>query len=245
MPGCLLSSEIWRLDLPCARSLWGAVIPAAFVFLLCVIAIPVPTWLANLIRPIKHYFTPFLTLQEAEALDAAAASESKAALDEGGQGEPEAVGGKQVESGLLWKPLLLSWIALIETLVWLAIASFTVIQDQGDPVFVASSFVFALTWLFATVRPVVRPTPTPPFALFTLYLIHTVVELVSLASFAYNKQAYDIPLPPALTFAAHLLNLGALFILLAITLSMPLAIPGNRIDKAKIVSLVRCVVVVH
>jgi hypothetical protein len=132
-----------------------------------------------LVRPIKRHFTPSLTLQEAEALDVAAASESKAALGEGGQGEPEAVGGdsEQVESGLFWKPLLLSWIALIETVVWLGVASFTVIQDRGDSVFVVSSFVFALTWLFATVRPIasVRPTPTlrpPPFDLFTLYLIH-------------------------------------------------------------------------
>ncbi|KAI0257019.1 hypothetical protein BJV78DRAFT_1272168 [Lactifluus subvellereus] len=234
MSDCRLSSEIWRLDLPCARSFWGAVIPAAFVFLLCLIAIPVPTWLSNLIRPIKRHSTPFLTLQEAEALDVAAASESKAALGEGGQGEPEAVGGEQVESGLFWKPLLLSWIALIETLVWLGIASFTIIQDQRDPVYVASPFVFALTWLFATVRPIVRPTPTPPFDLFTLYLIHTVVELVSLASFAYNKHAHDTPLPLALTFVAHILNLAVLLILVTITLSMPLAIPSNRIDKAKI-----------
>jgi hypothetical protein len=236
MSGCRLSSEIWRLDLPCARSFWGAIIPAAFVFLLCVITIPVPTWLSILIRPLKVRLTPFLTLQEAEALDAAAASASKAAPGEGGQDEPEAVT-EQVEPGLFWKPLFLSWIALIETLIWLGIASYTIIQDQSNPVLIASPFVFALTWLFATVRPIVRPVPTPPYDLFTLYLLYTVVELVSLVAFAYNKHAYDIPLPPTLTLTAHILNLVALLILIAITLSMPLAIPSNRVDKAKIVSL--------
>jgi hypothetical protein len=85
----------------------------------------------------------------------------------------------KLNRGSFEKPLLLSWIARIETVVWLGIASFTVVQDQRDSVFVASPFVFALTWLFATVRPIVRPTPTPPLDLFTLYLIH---ELVSLAS---------------------------------------------------------------
>jgi hypothetical protein len=157
-------------------------------------------------------------------------------LGEGGQGEPG--DSEQVELGLFWKPFLLSWIALIETVVWPGIASFTAIQDQRDSVFVASPFVFALTWLFAIVCPIVQPTPTPPFDLFTLYLIHTVVELVSVASFTYNKHAHDTPLPLALTtFAAHILNLGVLLNLVTITLSMPLAIPSNRIDKAKIVSL--------
>ncbi|KAI0251247.1 hypothetical protein BJV78DRAFT_1212016 [Lactifluus subvellereus] len=88
---------------------------------------------------------------------------------------------------------------------------------QRDPVFVTSLFVFTLTRLFATIlsHPIVRPTPTPPFDLFMLYLIHTVVELVFLASFSYNKHTHDTgaPLPPALTFAAHMLNLGVLFIL--------------------------------
>jgi hypothetical protein len=140
--------------------------------------------LSNLIRVIKCHFTLSLSLQGAEALDVATISKSKATLREVGQGEPEAMGSdsEQVESRLFWKPLLLSWIALIETLICLGIASFTIIQDQR--VSVASPFVFALTWLFATVCLIVRPMPTPPFDLFTLYLIHTVVGLVSLASFA-------------------------------------------------------------
>jgi hypothetical protein len=236
MSACRLSTEIWHLDLDCARSFWGAIIPAAFVFLLCVIAIPIPTWLSNLIRPVTVQLTPFLTLQEAEALDAAASSAPKAALGEGGQVEPEAVA-EQFEPGLFWKPLMLSWIALVETLVWLGIASYAVILGQRDPILVASPFVFALTWLFATVRPVVRPTPTPPYDLFTLYTIYITVELVSLVAFAYNKHAHDIPLPSVLTLAAHILNLVALLITITITLSMPLAIPSNRVDKAEIVSL--------
>jgi hypothetical protein len=237
MSACRLSTEIWRLDLPCARSFWGALIPAAFVFLLYIIALPVPTRLSNLVRPINVQFAPFLTLQEAEALDAAAASPlTKVALGEGGGrgAEPEAAVDGQ---GLFWKPLLLSWIALVETLVWLAIASFTLIQDQADPVFVASPFVCALVWLFATVRPIVRLRPTPPYDLFTLYILYTVIELVSLLAFAYNKHVNDIPLPPSLTVAAHILNLAALFILITTSLSMPLAIPSDRVDKAKIVSL--------
>ena len=236
MSSCRFSSEIWNLDLTCARSFWGALIPAAFVFLLAIVAIPLPTWLSNLIRPIKGQLVPFLTLQEAEALDVAAIAESKAALGEAGQGEPETLA-EQVESGRFRKSLLLSWFALIETLVWLGVASFTIIQDERDPVYVSSPFILAFTWLFATVRPIVRPKLTPPYDLFTLYLINTVFELVSLGAFAYSYHAHGTPLPPSLTLAAHILNLCVLFILVIIVLSMPLAIPSHRIEKAKIVSL--------
>ncbi len=185
-------------------------------------------------RPIKEPLTPFLTLQEAEALDATAGAESKAALGEAGQGETDAVA-EHVESRHFWKTLLLSWFALIETLVWLGIASFTIIQDERDPVYVASSFVLALTWLFAAVRPIVRPKLTPPYDLFTLYLIYTAFELVSLGTFAYNHRAYGTPLPPSLTLIVHILNLCVLFILVAIVLSMPLSIPSHRVEKTKIV----------
>ncbi|KAN0111601.1 hypothetical protein V8E52_008339 [Russula decolorans] len=233
MSGCRLSSEIWHLDLACARSFWGALVPAAFVFLLSVVTIPLPTWLSNLMRPIKEPFTPFLTLQEAEALDTAAIAESKAALGEAGLGEADAVA-EHVESRHFWKSLFLSWFALIETLVWLGIASFTIIQDERDLVYVASPFVLALTWLFATVRSIVRPKFTPPYDLLTLYLIYTVFELVSLGAFAYNHRAYGTPLPPLLILTAHILNLCVVFILVAIVLSMPLAIPSRQVEKAKI-----------
>jgi hypothetical protein len=238
MSSRLISSETWHLDLDLSysRSFWGALVPAAFVFLLSVVVIPLPTWLCNLMRPIKEPFTPFLTLQEAEALDAAAIAESKAAFGEAGQGEADAVA-EHVESRHFWKSLLLSWFALIETLVWLGIASFTIMQDERDPVYLASPFVLALTWLFATVRSVVRPKLTPPYDLFTLYLIYTAFELVSLGAFAYNHHAYGTPLPPSLILTAHILNLCVLFILVAIVLSMPLSIPSRRVEKAKIVSM--------
>ena len=213
----------------------GAFIPAAFVFVLCVASIPIPTWLSNLVRPVRVLFVPFLTLQEAEALDVADAAESKAVLGEVVQGEPEAVI-EQVEPHHFWKPLFLSWIALIETLSWLGVASFNIIQDQRDPVYIASSFVFALIWLFATLRPILRPKPTPSYDLLVLYLIYFIAEVVSLGAFAYNKHAYGTPFPDALTLAAHTLNLGALLILIAIVFSMPLAIPSRRVDKEKIVS---------
>ena len=234
MSSCHFSTGIWQLDLACARTFWGTVIPAAFVFLLCVVTIPVPTWLSNLLRPIKGQFVPFLTLQEAEALDAAATAESKPAFGDARQDPDD----EQVEPGHFWKSLLLSWFALVETLVWFGVASFTLIQDEWDSVYVASSFVLALTWLFATVRPIVRPIPTPPYDLFTLYLIYTVFELVSLGTFAYNHHAHSTPFPPPLALAAHILNVCVLFIMIAIVLSMPLAIPSGKVDKAKIVS--RC-----
>ena len=236
MSSCHFSSEIWHLDLACARSFWGALVPATFVFLLSVVAIPLPTWLSSLIRPIKKPFIPFLTLQEAEALDAAAIAETKVASGEAGQGEADSAAEHVESSRHFWKSLILSWFALVETLVWLGIASFTIVQDERNPVYVASAFVLALTWLFATMRPIVRPKLTPPYDLFTLYLIYTAFEIVSLGAFAHNHHAYGTPLPSSLILTAHILNLCILFILVTIVLSMPISVPSPRVEKAKIVS---------
>ena len=235
MSCCHFSSEFWHLDSAYARSIWGIFIPAAFVFVFCVASIPIPTWLTDLIGPIRALFVPFLTLPEAEALDLADAAEYNAIFGEVTQSEPEAVN-EQVEPRHFWKTLFLSCIALIETLAWLGVASFNAIQDQQDPVHVVSSFVSALTWLFATLRPILRPKPTPSFDLLVLYLIHFVAEVVSIGEFVLNKQAYGTPLPNTLALTAHILHLGALLILIAIVFSMPLAIPSRRVDKEKIVS---------
>ncbi|KAI0275322.1 multidrug resistance-associated ABC transporter [Gloeopeniophorella convolvens] len=232
MSSCL-SGGVFHLDPGCARAFWGTFVPAAFVFFLCLTVIPIPAWFSKLTQPLKNQITPFLTLQEAEAIDTAAIAESKAALGEGQPNEPEAVV-EQVKPRHLWKPLVLSWIALVETLVWLGMGSFVFIQDHVDPLYAARPFGFALTWLFATIRPIVRPKPTPPYELLTLYGIHIIIEGVSLGAMIYYKQAYDIPFPPTLTLVAHTLNLGALLVLIIIVISMPLAIPSNRIDKKDI-----------
>ena len=235
MSGCHFSNEFWHLDSACTRSVWEFFIPAAFVFVLCVASIPIPTRLSNLICPVRALFVPFLTLQEAEALDLADAAESNAIFGEVTQSEPEALN-EQVDPRHFWKTLFLSCIALIETIAWLSVASHNAIQDQQDPVRVVSSFVSALTWLFATLRPILRPKPTPSFDLLVLYLIHFVAEVVSLGEFVFNKHAYGTPLPNTLALTAHILHLGALFILIAIVFSMPLAIPSRRVDKENIVS---------
>ena len=116
------------------------------------------------------------------------------------------------------------------------VASFNVIQDQSDPVYTASPFVFALIWLFATLQPIRRPKPTPSFGLLVLYFICFIVEVVSLGTFVYNKNAYSAPFPDTLTVASHILNLGTLLVMIAIVFRMPLAIPSRRVDKEKIVS---------
>ncbi|CCM06952.1 uncharacterized protein FIBRA_09266 [Fibroporia radiculosa] len=54
----------------CSRDFWAAVVPATFVVVLLVTAIPLPQPVRRVINAAKQPFTNFLTVAEAEALDA-------------------------------------------------------------------------------------------------------------------------------------------------------------------------------
>ena len=66
---------------PCIRATWAALLPAALVFVLCLSAVPLPH-VAPLARKLtsllKAPFQPFLTLEEAEALQLGASGDGGA-----------------------------------------------------------------------------------------------------------------------------------------------------------------------
>ncbi|KAI0038481.1 hypothetical protein FA95DRAFT_1662774 [Auriscalpium vulgare] len=51
----------------CARVIWSTLLPGAFVFILCVTSLPLPTWLFKFTRPATESLRTYLTLAEAEA----------------------------------------------------------------------------------------------------------------------------------------------------------------------------------
>ena len=81
-------------------------------------------------------------------------------------------------------------------------------------------------------------TPTAPYDLFVLYIIHLVMGIVLLGGNVHAKDVYDIPLPPTVVITGQALNLVVVLILLYVIINMPVGIPSNTVKKDAIVSLI-------
>jgi hypothetical protein len=172
-------------------------------------------------RSVKSFFGGFLSLREAFIL----------------QGEPPSV--VEVPSKPpLWKTFTLSSIGISEAIFWLAVSSYRIIvSENGKEIQVWSAlspFLIATTWLYASIRPVVRPPATPPYDLFILYLMHLVGAIISFVAIVYDHRISGIPFPGALTLLALAANFIAISTCLVIALGMPLSIPPLNVDKGKI-----------
>ncbi|KAI0048026.1 multidrug resistance-associated ABC transporter [Auriscalpium vulgare] len=231
MPVCP-GGRVDDLEKACVRVFWSTALPGAFVFFLCVASIPPPTWLSKLISPVTRPFRSYLTLTEAEALNASADNGDTAVFDEGASPSKPALSRDALP--VMWKTLVLAWIALLETLVWLSVGSLSLAQDEQAAIYTLSPFVTASAWLYATVRPVLYPKPTPSYDLFSLYSVLFGVELLSLGGFIYDKSVHGLPLPPTAIVAVHVANLAASLLLICTVFSMPVNTPGDRVDRADI-----------
>ncbi|KAI0048024.1 multidrug resistance-associated ABC transporter [Auriscalpium vulgare] len=229
MPVCP-NGRVDDLENACVRVFWSTLLPGVFVFFLCVASIPPPTWFSNLISPVTNPFRSYLTLTEAEALNAGTGE--TAVFDEHASPSKPALSRDALP--VMWKTLVLAWIALLETLIWLAVGSFSLMQDEQAAIYTLSPFVTASAWLYATVRPILHPKPTPSYRLFSLYIILFGVEVLSLGGFMYDKSVQGLPLPPTTLFSAHVANLSALLLLIGTVLSMPVNIASDRVEKADI-----------
>lgn len=206
---------------PCIRSAWSSLLPAAFVVLLCVTSLPLPTPLRKITKVIKSPFTSFLTLPEAEAYD-----EGKVPTGE--------LTGKP--SASLWLTLALSWTALLETVAWVGIGCFKLSGGDGSIWEAWQAIILAFSWLYASAKPVVSPSATPPFDLVALYIVQLGVGILMLGGIVFDHNIYGVPLPGTAVIVARSVNLAAVVGLLLLLFNMPLAIPSERVDVDQIVS---------
>ncbi|KAF7979956.1 hypothetical protein HWV62_40400 [Athelia sp. TMB] len=219
MPVCIAANGA-DFSQPCVRAAWAAITPIIFVLFLGVIAC-LPKRVKRSIK--SALFTDFLTLHEAEALDA---SEEKS------QEEPVEV---EVEVWVpIWKTLTWSLVAMLQTMLWLAVGCytlFTVPHGTADGIF---SILRAATWFYAALRPITNAQATAPYDLFVLFLIQLVGSSLLLGGVFYDMDVYAQPAPGVGVMTALTFNLLATIALLGIVLSMPLALPSNRVKKSDI-----------
>jgi len=214
---------------PCVRTTWSTLLPAIFVFLLCTKAL-FPKITQKATKPLSETFPHFISLHEAETLND---NGDKSLADEDVLPESQV----EVENLVpLWRTIVLSFIALLETLFWLGAACYTFVARSEDIWDGISSVVIALTWLYAVCRPIMRPTATPPYDLFVLYILHLTMGIILLGGVVYANDVYGVPLPPTAVIVGQVFNMIALLMLLGVVTSMPLGIPSNRVKKSDIVS---------
>lgn len=201
----------------CVRGFWSAVIPTVFLSLVLLTTIPpVHAFLRVAQKPLQD----FLSLQEAEALIV-------------GEEHLEEEEDAKVP---LWRTLVLSSVSLAETLLWLGVGCYSLIVNPEDIWSGVRDFLISVTWFYATLRPIVWPTPTAPADLLSLFSVHLIFGLVTFLGHIYDRYVYEIPLPTPLRSTVYIINLLAVSVLLTLVLNMPLGIPSNRVNKEEIVS---------
>ncbi len=211
-------ADLTTLSDACVRGFWAAILPTAFVGLLLVASVPPAR---TLLRFVNKTLANFLPLHEAEVL--IAGEEEKHAEEEIAPGVP------------LWRTLVLSTVSLIETLLWLSIGCYSLIVNPHDTWNGVRDFLVAVTWLYASLRPVVRPAATAPLDLLSLYSMHLILNSVVFFGHLYDRYVYDMPMPTTLRTVVYGINLVAVAGLLLLVFSMPLAIPSKRVKKEDIV----------
>ncbi|KAJ7047868.1 hypothetical protein C8F04DRAFT_1060324 [Mycena alexandri] len=222
-------ADYFDLSDPCVRGSWAALAPSVLVAAICLSFVqpPLPKPVRKLVDAVKSPFTRYLSVHEAEGLMLADA-----------QNVPEAAAALEVDNTIpLWRTVLFVFIGLLQCLAWLAGGSFSLIT--GHPPWEAiQRFLVALPWLYTAVRPISRPTATPPYDMFAIYLALIGGGVLQLGGYLFQHTAWGAPLPGTLVILGLSLNLAALVGLVTVIMGMPLALPSHLVNKADIGSSV-------
>ncbi|KAG8970070.1 hypothetical protein FRC05_000718 [Tulasnella sp. 425] len=215
--------------------LYATSLAAILVFIFTIYSLPIsyPSWLSGLFNPFKT----FLTVDEAEAI--IAQTEEASSPD-----DAKPTTGPEEEDtpsyGALWRTTVLSVFSLLESLTWLALGSYRAYtfsqapEPDIQPVDIAIPFITALTWLYASVKSFTRyPRPTPPYDLFTLFLVYFLAGCLDWAVLAYGKATLGGSWPQRLVLVAMAWHWVTLLLLLVVILGMPLATESARVRRFK------------
>lgn len=210
----------------CIRATWAAFAPAIFVAVLCLFSIPLPlpAFARKLVCTLKSPLDSFITLREAEALDA---------------GEPVQDDAEYATNSAvpLWRTVALAFVALVQALIWLSAGAYILVTHEHDTWTGVCAVLIGSTWVYGVSKPVFWPKATAHLDLFWLYFAHFVFGVVLLGGIIYDHEIFHVPLEPRIEFAGFIFNLVAILVELALVSTMPMELPSSRINKEDIVSV--------
>jgi len=211
----------------CVRDSWGALIPAVFVFALCLFSF---TPIRCLFKPITSHVRSYLTLPEAEALIEHRPLEDKP-VGKGREGASDCV------SQSLSRTLMFVFVGIVETLCWVAYGSYVIYSEDSHWWKGARALIYATVWLFTAISPVTRPRMTPPFDVLVVYLLLFAASILEIGGYIYDHSSYQIPFPNWGILTLTIMNFIATTGMLVVVGGMPLALPSSRVKEKDIVTL--------
>jgi hypothetical protein len=217
----MASRDLFDFGDSSVRELWAFILPIVFVGIFCTTAIPIPERIRSFVWSVTTPFHRFLTLEEAEALEA-------------GEDEILDIRTGNKHTAPVWRTVLLTSLGFLEVLAWLSFGSYRLVTDQYDIWNELAPIVTSTTWLYAALRPVIWPSPVVMYDLFTLYLVKLLTAILVVGGFFFDYQVYAESLPSHFSLMAHASNLTVLVILLVVMLNMPLGLPSDKVDEAEI-----------
>jgi hypothetical protein len=221
----LCSARTVDFEDACVRETWAALLPAALVAVLLVLALPLPAPLRPLWTYVAGPFRTYITLPEAEAYLAGASVASAA--------EVRHTTARRASG---WRTAALCLFALVPALGWAGVASFNLALRSDEPIAWADvqPVVLAGVWVYAALRTVIAPTPTPAYGLFTLYALQFLGGIVVLGGMAYGARIGEGVYLPTGILVGHIADVIASVVLLLVSLSTPMAIPSVNVKEADV-----------
>jgi hypothetical protein len=215
-----MGTNLFDFGDPFVRELWACILPSALVIFFCATLIPAPGRVRSAWQRASHPFRNSLTLEQAEAYEAAYEKEERSFAD--------AYTPKPVTP--IFHAVILSSFALFQVIAWLGLGSYSFavnarIWDVILPV------VTSVTWLYACFRPIIWPSQTVFYDLFVLYLAHLLTGLIILGGSLFDHSVYELPLPSRISLVARVVNLSVITLLLATVSNMPFAVPSATVNK--------------
>ncbi|KAJ3509036.1 hypothetical protein NMY22_g16428 [Coprinellus aureogranulatus] len=196
----------------CIRDAWSSIIPAVIVSTFILLSLFNHTVKKDVLpKSFKRLFQPFLTIEEAEA------------LENGGGGSPTRT--KAVVLPPLWRTLLFSGTGVLQTLIWLGLASYHFYTDPAKHRLAGGLFplLTACAWLYTALRPVIKPSVTPMYDLLVVYVALFCGGCLKLGGALMHSHWAMVD------WVAAWLNLGMVLVVLAGLASMPMNVPSEEV----------------
>jgi len=189
----------------CIRDAWSSIGPAAIVALFLLGAlVPLPEF-------IRRPFRQFLSIEEAEALEG----------DFNVRDSP-------APAKSFWRTALFTSVGVLQSLVWLALASFHFYTDsQRD--YVRRGLFFLLisfTWLYTALLPAFKSSARPPYKLLVVYTALLLGGLMKAAGALYHSHLSQWD------WIAIWLNIGSVLVVMIGLMSMPMNVPSEKVKDA-------------
>ncbi|KAE9406993.1 hypothetical protein BT96DRAFT_963262 [Gymnopus androsaceus JB14] len=172
-----------------------------------------PQWFLRAAAAVKKPFKTFITIPEAEALD----------------GDEKADVPVEVHVPL-WRTLVFAFIGLVEMILWIAIGAYHAILSQPAH----NPFLNVFVWSYTVAVPIICPSATVPYDLFSIYVLELCSEAFQLGGMFFARDAFGIPLPSSHIVVLHAVNLALVILLLAVVLYMPMHVPSGKVNKKEI-----------